>query len=159
MESGNGILDSKINFVFFFLCRCSYTSQVHSAFDKIQRQKDNNAKVSADIIRSRKDVNALEGVLHRTYAELDALLFKVRQPNFSAFALFVREEVALSIQIAEEDRSMVPAYRCSLELYEDSCGVLRAVEDAGKTKRKLMEVQQLVDQERARQQKKTKTAT
>ncbi len=54
---------------------------------------------------------------------------------------------------------MVPAYRCSLELYEDSCGVLRAVEDAGKTKRKLMEVQQLVDQERARQQKKTKTAT
>ena len=61
--------------------RSNYTTQISEILKSVAKQKDETAKVIAQIKSAQGDINLMEGKLHRTYLEADARVFNVSVPT------------------------------------------------------------------------------
>ncbi len=59
--------------------RSSYTRRILDVLSSIRKQRAETERVIADIRRTQKDINLLEGKLDRTYGEADYKVFEVRK--------------------------------------------------------------------------------
>ncbi len=86
MQQGvcQGWLCLKLNYCKIFLhkiitpCRSAYVEDIENMTRKIERQREELRSLAQNVRQSQKDINQLEGKLHRAYAELDSTLFQAR---------------------------------------------------------------------------------